>query len=591
MKDYRVRFPRLDKIKQEIRDKNYVNEEELNEYVTNINVQASEIIQSLKNKQQEIEENFSDFNIDKEYFNNRISEIESTDLINIQNSVEKSNINYPDKVETSKENVNIEITNTISSFDLGAITKERIKNKIELLRNYTDENRHTQTLRKNETTNVPQEFTRLNPDYYANTRFASTVFIPYENINKDIVLFTLKTIPVNYRDSKLKNFKMGAFYFKMQLRSDTLFADLSIYSVKLNDKEYGAAIVSDGVYGTENIEHYLKLYYSETEQKLYVCYKIDNTNQEKLYSDNLESQLYSINVNVLIGGEIDFSTYYGYTLNDDAVVKLIGIAGLNKDVNECIGPINIYVENMNYYSRSHNYLTFTENDVFGKSKIFRINTIEHDNNITLQETLESENIIQYKKASSVKKDNIGEVLIRSLESIGLKPGIVYKCYGWILVDNMFFPVEYLKLTKKIHLSDNTFIKDEKMCGLEMLFDRRFVAELSSKNSDTSYNQPCFPGISFEGMPVFNNEKIEKPTSLTEFNINTPMRNTWYGSWTGQSKNNNHLFQLTRSSVSTTFNALDNRNADIFLGGFDLTILSSELNLLEDKSDDFKLVIR
>ena len=588
MPKYNTHFPKIDKIHQDIRDKQYINEAELNEQMNSISSQTAELIQNLKLKKQEMEDSLSNFNDTNEYFNMRIDEIMNDTLEEKQNEIEKNNIFYPDKLNTTRKIIRQEIENTISSFDMGNVTKERIKNKIELLKTRTDENKVLRRLAKNETTEN-QEYSRLNPDDYSNTRFSSTIFIPYESFNKDIVLFKLKTIPVNYRKTDLKNFKMGAFHLKMSLRSDTVFADLVISSTKLDNNEYGASIVSEGINGVENILHHLKVYYSTIDQNIYVCYNIDTSNSEMLHADSIESQLYSINVNILIGGTIDFSTYYGYVLNNENLT-LVGSASLNKDSENIFGPINN--ESNDYYTRSHTIYSYTEDELFGESDIIRISTIENDKKIEDENLLTKDNIIQYSKEGDVKKDNISEILIRSLESIGLKPGIVYKAMGWVLLDYMYFPIEYLKLTPKNHIASDTFLINEKMCGLEMMFDRRYVVEMTSKNADNTFNQPCFPGISIEGMQSFDKTKVDNGTTATEFNINTPMRNTYYGSWSGSYKNNNHQLQLTRSAnISTQFASLDNRSAEIFLSGFDITIITSTKMLNEDISNKFIVTVK
>lgn len=567
-----VHLPHLDKIKREIRDKIYASESEIKDFLTDISNEINLSLNQIKFKNNEVLEKKENLNEEIEYYDTRKNEIKNQDISILNQNVRLKGDAYLKRAENYRDLIKEDFKNVVSLFNYDSVILSRLKNKIELHKSKNDDQKSTYDLGKNETADSSQQYSRLNLDNYSNTKFYNQVYIPFDNQNEEALICSVKVLPANYRDNTLTNYEIGAFSIKLSLRSQNLAYDLHLFSTKINDKKYGCAIVSEG--GINNGEDLnLKVYYNKIDATIYLTIK--NIYQTTVEESEISSGNFVVNigVNIILGGN-----YYPpmnlFTPFDNSNENLLSIGEALLPNNENIyGPINTGYFDNEYYNRSMQKIFLSQHDIFGETNIYRINTIESDNENLTDDNKKLSPSIQYSSIDGSKtyKDEIGEVLIRTLQKLGLKENIVYTCFGYVIIDQMFFPIEQLKLTSKIREVDETnLISDELMCGLEMAFDRNWILEKLSFNDINGNEIVNFPGISIEGSKTFKNYDTK-----TEFDNDTPIRQASYGSPNHAIYNNEAIkLNIFKNDIYNNFSWWEGKNAKIILNGYDITILSS-----------------
>lgn len=592
-----VQLPHLDKIKKEIRDKVFASEKEINEFINNLNLEINQSISTIEDKKSKIVDQFSIFQSDSEYYLSRKEEIQSLEIPEIQKNIDNKGSEYVSLSKKYKDTMVRDFSNVTHLFNYDNVILSKTKNKIEKYHSMNDEEKTIKRLKKNEEADKSQQYSRLNVDDYSSIMFYNQIFIPFSNTDDEILMFKIKLLPANYHDKSIKNNELGAFYIKFLLRGGDIAGDF-IFTTTLENNQYTVKAISEGLLNLGE-DYKIKTYLDREDNYLYFTIQninsLNDKNESELSSGNT---IMNIGVNIILGGEIIFPEEINTKFDNTNNSKINISSHIISHDDKCIyGPLNISSEDKQYF--------LSEDDQFGSVTLYRINTIESD----INQIYENDNLklnkshVQYSISVSepdstkvVKIDEVGEILIRSLMKLNLLENVVYKCFGFVLINYMYFPIVQLKLTKKIRDGvDNIFETSQEICGLEMLFDPNWCIEQYSKDLSTSPTNnkinslengflTAFPGLSLEGSKTFKNFD-----SKTQNNNDTPNRNVQYGSINISLLENSALLLNVTNFIPTTnnFASWNGKNAKILISGYDLTLIVSD-EIIDTMNNDLEI---
>lgn len=577
-----VNLPKLDKIKTEIRDKIFASEKELNDFIEQLNYEINTSVNEIENKKTHIGDLQKNLEEETQYYTSRNEELKSQLIPDLQSKIDSKGDEYAYLAEKYKETIQKEFKNIAKTISYDEAIFNKAKNKIEAYKAVNDLDKPTRRLKKNENADQDQEYSRFNIDDYASTMFYHKTFIPFDDVGHEVEICTIQPLPAYYRDKSIENHELGAMYVKIIIRGSDLVADINMYTCKLNAKKYGVALYSEGV--INNGEDLEVRVYMDKDKILHVClvnpYYPTETESE-LKTKNL---IVNIGITSLLSGGIETPAWVYHNI-DSSTMTLVGKGQLTHKYGAYYGPLEMDTNDMGYITAELNGSSkyfLSADERFGNTSLYRINTIEEDIEQikTNPDILINRSHIQYKKSdnSTLVKDEIAELLIRSLLKLELVPNVVYKCFGWVMIDYMYFPITQIKLTSQIRDPEGIFDTTEKMAGVEMQFDAHW--EYARDDCDDPFIEDsflqAFPGIAIEGGKTFINY-----TGKTETTNDTPTRSCSYGSIRASHRANNVDAKFSDTKLWTEINPGYNfawynaKQATVLLCGYDLTIFIPE----------------
>lgn len=577
-----VNLPKLDKIKSEIRDKIFASEKELNEFIEQLNYEINTSVNEIENKKSNISDMQKNLEAETQYYTSRNEELKSTMIPQLQEKMDAKGDEYAYLAEKYKETIKKEFKNIANTISYDEAIFNKAKNKIEAYKAVNDLDKPTRRLRKNENADEDQEYSRFNIDDYASTIFYHKTFIPFDDVGHEVEICTIQPLPAYYRDKSIENHELGAMYVKIILRASDLCADINLYTCKLNANKYGVALYSEGV--INNGEDLEVRVYQDKDKVLHVClvnpYYVEETDSEL----NTKNLIVNVGITSLLSGGIETPAWVYHNI-DSSDMKLVGRGQLTHKYGAYYGPLEMDKNDMGYITAELNGSSkyfLSADEKFGNTSLYRINTIEEDIEQikTNPDILINRTHIQYKKSDTTTKviDQICELLIRSLLNLELVENVVYKCFGWVMVDYQYFPISGVKLTPQIRDSEGIFDSETKMAGVELSFDPQWEIEADDVNDiftpDTHIQTS--PLIAIEGAKTFVNF-----AGKNEATNNTPDRNSMFGSNQTAFRQNNVNTQFSYThfwrEVKPTYGFAwyNGKDAKCYLQGYDLTIFIPE----------------
>ena len=540
-----IKFPKLDKIKQDVRDEIFASEDDINDFLQTLSENVAYFTHEITNRNEEIKKSSTLLKESDDYYQIRKDEILNDEIPEMNEKVESVEDRYRELLKQYKEKIKSEFPSVGGTLSYESVSLGNIKNKIEKYKTLGD--KELQPITPTQVTNAwwLPEFHRLNPDNRSSTIFFHQVNIPFNENPQEVELFTIKPMPAYWRTSSLENSTLGAFFINLKLRGKDLSADIEIFPQKMREGiKYGVEFFSEGSVNNGNLIK-LKAYHNETTKEIKITIltpsKKIETQKDVFTDDNF---LLNVGIQSLLSEDIIIPSYNDKTEIDKTNLKIVGEAKIDTD-EYLYGPLDENTNDMEWlkgmtfskdFSRVHNDLIRKEgNDKYqvmlsederrGKTSIYRIHTIESDIDRVEGNLEKSVYTVGGLKTNGGTKrviDEFSELLLRSLQDIGLIAGRVYKAMGWVMITNVCYQVSQIKITKeKLVYPDRKWEyldPSRNICGAEILFDpeQEFEYDDSTSNgkitnlkiTTNGFSEVMgFPGLSLEGDIMLNASNV------------------------------------------------------------------------------------